>query len=162
MSKKKTLILGLSAIAVCLLISAVGLVLNRSTKREPTAQEIQTYAPYGRYVVSVQVSEKELILDLCTAAGEETLGGNVYQVYTSDTLGEYLYEFQEMSRIAVLEELLYVQYTDKAGQLVVLTYDDQGLFEKSIYDPETDTLYFENRDTKEVWSKFRGGVQWGA
>ena len=39
-SNKKTLTVGLGVIGICLLVSLVIMMTNRSTKREPTQQEI--------------------------------------------------------------------------------------------------------------------------
>ena len=46
--------------------------------------------------------------------------------------------------------------------MITLGYDDQGQCEKSVYDASEDTMYYETRETVEVWTKFRSGIQWGA
>ena len=164
MSKKKTLTIGISIIVLCLLISGMYMILNRSTKREPTAEEIEAYAPYAvdwQAALGREGSEKELILSLCTAGEEETIGENVYQLYASETLGEYLYGFDALSRIAMLEDTLYIQYTTADGDSIMLAYNDQGLYEKGIYDAQTDTFFYELEGMAEVWNKFRNGIQWG-
>lgn len=165
MSKKKTLIIGISIIVLCLLVSGVYMVTNRSVKREPTAQEIEAYAPYTvdwQVALGTEGTDKERILGLCTFTGEETIGENVYQTYASETLGEYLYHFGELSRIALLEDTLYIQYTTADGNAIMLAYNDGGLCEKGIYDAETDTFFYELDGVTEVWSNFRNGIQWGA
>ena len=165
MSNKKVLIIGLGIIAVCLLISLVYMFTNRSVKREPTQQELDAYEVYSidwQAVTGLEGSDKEIILSLCTYAGEETIGDNVYQTYTSDTLGSYLPGFAEMNEIVMGEELpLYVQYSTEEGDMIFLAYDDAGLCEKTVYDVEADTLYYEQNGTAEVWTKFRSGFQWG-
>lgn len=164
MSKKKTLAIGLSIIAVCLLVCVVYLFTNRSTKREPTPQETEAYAPYAvdwQSAVGAESTEREIILSLCTAGGEKTIGENVYQIYTSETLGGYLYKFGEMTEIAELEGVLYIQYTDSDGNTITLGYDETGLAEKAVYCLADDTLYYEMAGTVEVWEKFSSGIQWG-
>lgn len=163
MSKKKTLIIGISIIAVCLLVSMVYMIANRSTKREPTQQEIETCAPYAvDWQALGEGTDKEIILSLCTYTEEQTIGSNVYEIYTSEQLGDYLYQFGEMTQIAVLEDVLYIQYTDSHGKTITLGYTDAGLMEKAVYNPETDILYYEQGDITEVWEKFATGIQWGA
>ena len=134
MDKKKTLIIGLSIIAVCLLIVFGYMFTNRSTKREPTPQETEAYAPYGvdwQNVTGTGDTDKEIILSLCTFTEEKTIGENVYKMYTSDTLEEYLYKFGEMIQVAELDSVLYVQYTDSDGNTITLGYDDTGLRRKA-------------------------------
>lgn len=165
MSKKKTLVIGISIIVVCLLISFAYMFANRTTKREPTQQEIEAYVPYAvdwQSAVGGGGTDKEIILSLCSFAEEKTIGENVYEIYTSDTLGSYLHRFEEMTEIAVLEGVLYIQYTDSNGNTITLGYTDDGLMEKAVYDPETDILYYEQGDITEVWEKFGAGIQWGA
>ena len=66
-----------------------------------------------------------------------------------------------MMEIVQLDEVLYIQYTTPAGDMITLGYDAEGQCEKSIYDLSEDTLYYETRETVEVWTKFRNGFQWG-
>ena len=163
-SKKKTLFVGLGIIAVCLAVCIAYMTANRSTKREPTQQEIEACAPYAVDWQNAGITEgtdKEILLSLCSVAEETTIGDNVYQIYTSDTLGGYLYRFQEMVEIAELEDVLYIQYTDTDGNTITMGYSDQGLVEKAVYNAAADTLYYEIDGTIEVWEKFAAGAQWG-
>lgn len=165
MSKKKTLIIGISIIVVCLLICVVYLFVNRSTKREPTQQEIEACVPYAvdwQSAAGQEGTDLEIILSLCTFAEEKTIGSNVYEIYTSDTLGSYLYRFSEMTEIAMLESVLYIQYVDSDGNTITLGYDSTGLMEKAVYNLEADTLYYEIDGSVEAWEKFGTGIQWGS
>lgn len=164
MSNKKLLTIGLIVIAVCLLISGVYMFTNRSTKREPTMEEIALCAPYGvdwEAVTGQQGSGKQIILDLCTYSGKQTIGSNEYEIYTSETLGSYLYKFETMTHIGLLNDCVYVQYMDVDGNEITLAYSDEGLAEKAVYFPETDTLYYRQGEITEVWEKFRTGVPIG-
>jgi len=164
MNKKKTLIIGLIIIAVCLLIAAVGMFTNRSEKRQPTAEETARYEVYSidwQTKTGMEATPAEVILSLCESAGEKTIGANVYQIYTSSELSAYLPDFGEMMEIAQLNDVLYIQYTTPDGDMITLGYDAEGQCEKSVYDASEDTLYYETRDTVEVWTKFRNGIQWG-
>lgn len=167
MSKKKTLILGISILVVCWLVCIVYLYFNQSKKREPTQQEIEVYAAFEvdwQSAAGLDGSDKEIILSMCTYAGEETIGDNNYATYTSDILGDYLFEFGEMTEIVMSNEgILYVQYyTPGTAKLVILGYTDEGLCEKSIYDTQSDILFYEQNGKTEVWTHFRNGVQFGS
>ena len=163
MSNKKVLIVGLGIIAVCLLISLVYMFTNRSTKREPTAAETEAWQAYAADWQTVgEGSDREIILGLCTFVEEKTIGENVYTVYTSEVLGQHLYNFGEMMEIAQLQDVLYIQYYTPEGGMVTLGYDHQGLVEKAVYDAQADTLFHQLNGSIEVWEKFRTGVQWGA
>ena len=165
MNKKKTLIIGISIIVVCLAIALAYVLTHLSEKRQPTAEETKQYAVYSidwRKLTDVMdASDCEIILSFCEYSGEKTIGSNVYQIYTSSTLGDYLPDFGEMMELAQLNEVLYIQYTTPAGNMITLGYDAEGLCEKSIYDAAADTLYYETRETEEVWSHFRNGFQFG-
>ena len=162
-SNKKLLTVGLSVIALCLLVSLGIMMANRTVKREPTPQEIEACAAYEVDWQSLGGgSDLEIILSLCENAGEETIGENVYTVYTSETLGQHLHNFEEMMEIAQLDQILYIQYATPEGGMVTLGYSDLGLVEKAIYDAESDTLFHDLNGTVEVWEKFRNGIQWGA
>lgn len=162
-SNKKTLTIGLAIIGACLIFVAGYMLLNRSTKREATARELERNAPYAVNWQAVGTgSDREIILSFCADPTEKTIGENVYTVYTSDTLGQYLYDYAEMMEIAQLGEILYIQYTTPSGGMVTLGYSGEGLVEKAVYDAETDTMFHEFNGTVEVWTKFRTGVQWGA
>ena len=165
MLKKRTLILLLTLLAVCLLVSGVYMIANRTAMRQPTQQEIEACAPYTvdwQAATGMEETDKAIILSLCTYREEQTIGANLYQVYDSDTLGNHLHNFREMIEIAVLGETLYVQYTTNDGTMITLAYDDAGMAEKVVYDPETDTCYYEYADSFEVWTKFRNGFKLGA
>lgn len=163
MSKKKTILIGVGIIVVCLLVSAIYVLTHRSVKREPTAAETKAYQAYAVDWQAVgEGSDREVILGMCTFVEEKTIGENLYKTYASDVLGEYLYDFGEMMEIALLNDtVLYVQYTTPVGNMITLGYDDAGLCEMSVYDLETDTLYYEQNGTAEVWTNFRNGFQWG-
>ena len=159
-SNKKTLAVGISVISVCLVFCMFYMVLNRSTKREPTLAETAAAAPYA---VSWQGegSEKEIILSHCTFLEEKTIGENLYRSYSSDTLGSKLHNFAEFMEIAELADVLYIQYTTPEGNMITMGYSDEGLKELAIYDQTSDTMYHRLDNTTEVWEKFRNGVQWG-
>lgn len=164
MLKKKTVIILLVIMAVSLVIGGIAVFVTRTTMRQPTQQEIDACIPYAidwQAVTGQEGSDKEIILSQCTFAEEKTIGENLYQTYTSDTLGSYLYDFREMMEIAELNGILYVQYYTPEGGMVVLGYDDEGLAEKGVYILETDTYYYEYGDTFEVWVNFRNGYQLG-
>lgn len=165
MTKKKTLTIGLAVIAVCLLIAAASLFFNRSEKRLPTAEETAAYTAYTidwQKETGREDADTAIILSFCESQGEKTIGANVYKIYTSAELGTYLHNFGEMMEIAQLGEVFYIQYSTSEGDMITLGYDAEGQCEKSIYDASEDTMYYETRDTAEVWTKFRRGVQWGA
>lgn len=164
MNKKKTLVIGIFIIAVCLAIALGYVLTHRSEKRQPTAEEQKLYAAFTidwQERTGMDGSDREIILSLCEHNGEKTIGANVYQVYTASSLEQYLPDFGEMMELVRLNEVLYIQYTTPDGDMITLGYDEAGLCEKSIYDLTEDTLYYETRETVEVWTRFRNGFQWG-
>ena len=164
MPKKKTVIFLLTLIAVSLVIGGVYILANRQSIRRPTRQEIEACAPYAidwQFVTGQEGSDKEIILSMCTFVEEKNAGEMLISIYESDTLGSYLWDFQEMMEISEFNGILYVTYTTPDGGMVTLGYDDTGMTEKGIYRQETDTYYFRQGDTFEVWTNFRNGFQLG-
>lgn len=166
MSKKKTLIIGISVIVVCLLISIGYMFTNRSTSREATAEEIAAHAAYAVDWTQVPgwqegMTEKEAILSLCSYEGQEEIGSNVHDTYSSDTLAGYLYRCDELAEVTVLNGILYITYYAADQDMIVIAYDDNGLAEKAVFDAETDSLFHEINGTIQVWEKFTSGFQWG-
>lgn len=161
---KKTVTICVCIIALCLAIAAVFVMTHRSEKRQPTEAEVSAYAVYNidwQEATGMEGSDLEIILSLCTFLEEKTIGSNVYQTYTSDSLGSFLPNFAEIMELAQLSSALYIQYTTPEGNMITLGYDENGLCEKSIYDLAQDTLFYETRDTVEVWTRFRNGFQFG-
>ena len=102
MNKKKTLIIGISIIVVCLSIALGYVLTHRSEKRQPTAEETAQYAAYSidwQQLTGMEDADREIILSFCEENGEKTIGANVYQIYTSTALGTYLPDFGEMMGI---------------------------------------------------------------
>lgn len=165
--KKSTVRNCLILIAVCLLVSVGYVLMNRSTSREATAQELEEHAAYLVDWTAVPgwepgKSEKEFILSLCSYAEEREIGSNVHQVYTSETLGDYLYRCHELAEITVMNGSLYITYYAEDEDMVILAYNDEGLFERAVYDAQTDALFHEMNGSAVVWSKFRNGFQFGS
>ncbi len=165
--KKSTLYICLALIVVCLAIAGVYVMLNRSTGRDATAAEIaanQAYLPNweGIEVAVSSMTEKDILLSLCDYVSDKQIGSNVHQVYTSETLGQYLHRFESLSEITLMNETLYITYFADDGDMVILAYTDAGLSELGVYDAETDSFYHEMDGKCVVWSKFRNGFQFGA
>lgn len=161
---KKTVKVCLGIIVLCLAIVAGYMLTHRSEKRQPTEAELRDYTVYTidwKARTGAEGTDPEIILSLCSFLEEKTIGGNVYQTYTSDTLQQYLPDCGEIMEIAQRNNALYIQYTTPEGNMITLGYDENGLQEKSVYDLSEDTLFYETRETVEVWTKFRNGFQWG-
>ena len=163
MSNKKVLTIGLIIIAVCLGISGIYMFTHRTTKREPTQAELQLCAAYDVSwdAVAAGAGEKTAILSLCQFAEEKTIGQNVYDVNTSETLPGYLYNCAEVVEIGVLEENLYIQYNDLDGNAVTMGYTEEGLVELAVYFQSADLLFYQQGETVEVWENFRAGMSFG-
>lgn len=164
-SDKKILSVGLTVIALCVIVACVMLAVNRSTNRMPTEAEVAYCEPYAinwQEATGQQGSDKQIIMSMCTYTEKQTIGSNEYELYTSETLGSYLYHFAEMTELGMLNDCMYIQYTDTDGNSITMGYTEEGLAELAVYFPETDSLFYQLGDTVEVWEKFRNGVHLGA
>ena len=96
MNKKKTLAIGLAIIAVCLAIALGYVLTHRTEKRQPTAEETEQYAAYSidwQACTGYSSSDREIIRSFCVPQGEKTIGANVYQVFDSAQLSQFLTDF---------------------------------------------------------------------
>lgn len=148
----------LVALVVCLVIGVIGIFATMTTSREPTEAELALYAPYDVLWDAMPGGEttvQERILSQCTAQGKETVGDNEYDLYGSDTLGQYLYNCGGVDKILVSAEgAVYIYYTDTDGRSVFLSCGADGLSEKSVYEPKTDILFYQSGETSLVWENF--------
>lgn len=165
--KKSTLRLWLGVIAACLVISLGYVLLNRSTSRDATAEEITANEAYIIDWTAIPgwqegMTEKEFILSLCSYDREEEIGSNVHKLYSSGILGDYLYRCHELSEITVLNDTLYITYYAEDEDMVILAYTDEGLNEQAVFDAQTDTLFHKIDGTAVIWSNFSTGFQWGS
>lgn len=164
LTKKNVLLFGGGIVFLCLAIVIGYLFATRSVKRAPTQEELekgQIY--YINYPAETGLTgtDPEIILSLCTEAGEQTIGNNVYQCYTDNGLSQYLPNFQQMAEIAVSNGIVNIQYYTTDGDMVTLTYDENGNVETAVYFADTDALYYDYNGDIVVWTNFRNGFQWG-
>lgn len=166
MMKKSTLRTCLIILVVCFGISFGYVLLNRTTSRDATAEEIAAHQVYAVDWASVPgwedgMTEKDFLLNLSSFQEEKEIGSNVHQVYSSDAMAGYLYRCQELSEITVMNETLYITYYCEDEDMVILAYDDEGLNEMAVFDSQTDTLFHMIDGKSLIWDHFRGGFQWG-
>lgn len=147
-------------LVVSLVIGVTAMFLTRTTSRDATAEELEKYAAYDVLWDAMPEagegqSQKDRILALCTALEETQVGESQYSAYASETLGQHVYHCRQVDQILVSEDgVLYINYTDLDGLSVILGYDADGLQERSIYDRETDILYYELNGTVIVYEHF--------
>lgn len=150
----------LVVLVVCLAVGLTAMFLTRTISREPTAEELARLGTYDVLWDSMpEAQEGQTLTDriLAQAALTEnsTVGENEYDLYTSDTLAGYLYDCQTLDRIMVSDSgAVFVSYTNGSGQTVILSYKDDSLFERSIYDPKTDILIHELEGIITVYEHF--------
>lgn len=122
------------------------------------AEAYQIYevaAPSGLSSASSVVSVKSFILQQCTQIDSEIIAGHPVITYTSDSLGEYLYNFQEFVEICMIDSYVYIYYIDRDGLEVNLCYNDSGLANKVVYDPETDVAILDSGSNVSQCEGFR-------
>ncbi len=164
--KKSTVRTLLIVVAVCFGITLGYVLLNQTTKREATAEEIAANQAYAVDWTAIEgwdgtLTQKDFILNLCSYAGEKEIGNHVHKYYSSDVLAAHLHRCQELSEITLMNDILYITYFAADGDMIVLSYDDSGLTEKAVYDIQTDEMFHEINGEAMVWSKFRNGFQFG-
>ncbi len=164
--KKSTVRILIAVIVVCLAVAMGYVLMNRTTKREASAEEIAANQAYAVDWTAVpgwdgKMAEKEFILTLCSYVQDKEIGSNVHKVYSSDVLGNYLHRCSELGEITLMDGVLYITYFADDGDMIILSYGEAGLVEKAVYDAQTDELFHELNGETVVWSKFRNGFQWG-
>lgn len=154
MNRKKIMWLGVALIVAMMILTVIGMFLNRMESREPTPEELAKYQTYD-----VGKTKTEL-LEQCRFKEESKIGDNVYSIYESDTLQEMLYQVKTIERIAVDSTgNLFIQYTDQADQLVTMGMDDTGIREMAVCDTKTDLMFHRIDDMVEMIENFSAGLQ---
>ena len=122
------------------------------------AYEIYEIAiPTDSSIERSNVSTKDFILQHCTQVDFQIIGGHPIYTYSSDSLGEYLYNFQEFVEISMIDSYVYVYYITQDGTEVNLSYSDSGLASKVVYHPEVDTAILDFEDGVTQCEGFRAG-----
>lgn len=86
---------------------------------------------------------KSSILELCEEVQRKNIASAEYTIYTSDELSQYLYNFKEFIEISERNgDILYIQYITDDNKRVCLSYDSDGLVDKSIYDDDNGELVY--------------------
>lgn len=94
---------------------------------------------------------------LCQEIKSETIGGYIITSYTSETLEDYLFDCKEIVDISEMNGFFYVGYLTNSGKEVLLCYQEDGLYNKSVYENATDTAYIETTEEATVYENFRNG-----
>lgn len=159
-NREKTLRWGVIIIVVCLVISGGYMLLNQSQKRDATAAEIQAAQAYVPAWDTGVLTQTAYILGQCDLAQDQP--GGDYRLYTSQTLGQVLFDCH---RDLVIQEgedgSVFLRYFTAGDDMVVLSFREDDLTELSIYDAATDELYYQTGDDAVIWTKFRTGFQFG-
>lgn len=77
------------------------------------------------------------------------------EVYSSDTLQNYLNDCKELRDLSLRGKCLYVSYNTNHGREVSLCYIDDELFNKVIYDTTTDIIIIDNGTYTQIERDFR-------
>lgn len=162
MNKKKVFTILLVAVLAVLFVGSIYFLGKMPSSRDATEEEIQGHSVYKvdwSAVPGAQANagEKAIILSLCTPA-ENTEEGSAAQLYTSETLGNYLYHFSGSLEISMTDGALSVFYQDTDSCYVFFTYDDTGLTQFAVHNPATDTMYYENDGTACIATKINSSL----
>lgn len=101
------------------------------------------------------ISDKELILSLCTIESVTQTGSTIY---TSETLQNYIPMCEEIIEISIVGIILYVGYTTTDGKQVNISYNENGIYERCVYDVETDVAVFDYGDVVMQYENYRKGT----
>ncbi|MGE4214771.1 MAG: hypothetical protein AB7E42_08350 [Anaerotignaceae bacterium] len=84
---------------------------------------------------------------MCTKIDTKNIGGNKINIYSSDTLPQYLYNCDTIIEIAEMNDSVYITYLTGNNENVVLNYNSEGLYDKGIHENETGTsIYISEND----------------
>lgn len=113
--------------------------------------------PTGLSSNNSNLNIKSLILQHCTQVDFQIIGGHPIYTYSSNSLGKYLYNFQEFVEISMVDSYVNIYYITLDGTEVSLSYDDSGLTSKIVYHPEIDTAILDFGDGVTQCEGFRAG-----
>ena len=106
----------------------------------PTEISHETAAEYEKYKISIDgdtdINSSD-ILAMCAETKRYTINnalGDIQAVdYSSDTLSQYLTEFEDFIGICEMNSQVYVSYNTDSGDRVTVAYDSVGWSETTYY-----------------------------
>lgn len=104
------------------------------------------------------MSVREKILSVCNYV-ETKDPDDQYPVaeYSSDILANYLPNCKEIRMVYTMGSCLYIYYIANDGKDVTLSYMDEGLYNKVLYDATTDIAIYDAHGSTTMYKNFRAG-----
>lgn len=125
--------------------------------RALSKKEIEYYNQYSVSLPNVAGDDPcaAEVLAHCVYQEYKIIGGELYTLYTSDTLSHFLYRCNNILEISGYQGIVYITYTSLDADEVTLTIGDRGVVQKSIYSEETDTFYALSKSENYKYIHFR-------
>lgn len=134
------------------------IMVNNSAEGAMSSEETARYNQFILDLPTTSVPTTEKILEYCTFKGSETIGGEIYTSYSSDTLTQHLKDCLEITDITVVSGTIYISYITNDSKTVCITYTESGIVNQTIYDEVTDTAYFLSPSSNQKCTNFRSGT----
>jgi hypothetical protein len=100
------------------------------------------------------------ILTTCRYTGSMQAGEYTAFLYQPITLANALFNCIDIADVSVLNGYLYISYTTADEKSVILCYCNSGLYDKSIYDQQSDTAIIDTMDSTVQCTNFRNGTRY--
>lgn len=97
------------------------------------------------------------ILSHCTYERSMDTGASVFHIYSSDSLAQYLFDCSSIKEISLSGDFLYIYYYTTDNKEVILCYNADGLHNRGVYNPDDDSIFFEDEVSACVYSNARNG-----
>lgn len=142
----------------------ISVYVDRGSYEVVSEDEMTKYAMYGvnfndEYPFSGNYVDSAL--QLCDFSETRTIGGEEFDIYTSEILKDLLWDCEEITEISVHKGFLYIYYTGY-GKEINLTYTSDELTYRGIYYSDTDTCVITEGGETRLYRNFRHGntVTW--
>lgn len=143
------------------------LITDNVIQTLPSDSQIDLYSKYSVDLDALlnansrnSLSIMDTILSHCTLTSTNQVGNYQVSSYTPNTLSSYLYNCQRIKNIELIDCYLYIFYRTTDGLDVAICYNDQGLYEHSIYTEANDTAFINSGGNTYLYQNYRAGVSY--
>lgn len=107
-----------------------------------------------------QGSFLDAILSICTLRNTSVINGTKISTYSSKSMTKYLHNCHEISDIAKVNDVIYIFYSTKSGENIILCYNNSGLLNRSIYNAATGTAIINEKGNESNYTNYREGTHY--
>lgn len=152
-------------IVVCILLGSLVVLLYINKQKSTTLSSKESKKlinKYTDYKINLENNNEnlntyELIKSIVSEVGTQMISGKKVITYTTSGIQGYLRDCKEITSINSMDGSIYISYKTNKNENIILTYEENGLVEQSIYDCQQDKLIVIRNNKCQVYDNYLEG-----